>query len=644
MTFELLVSSTVRASLVLAVGLAACAALARASAATRRAVLVVTLGASLVVPLVARVGPSWHVEAPAALAVFAHESKLEGAVVTGGVGATNSESSHAPFVASAVSRIDASSAAVALWIGGIVVFVARALGSMRRARALVRKSVPVSRQAWGDVIARTAHEAGAEADVRLCGAIESPAVTGVVRSTVLFPMAADAWPTERKRVVLVHELAHVRRRDGLAQVVADAACAVSWFNPLVWLCAHRLRVERELAADDAVLASGIRPSSYAEVLLTLAGGEARGALAMAERSSLGNRVVAILAAHRARNALAARGTALLAAASVVVGAVAACTSPEAPGHTSASAAPPSTGASIDPRIQSAAEQELATLMKDASGELAVVLVLDPATGEILANAGRRGDAPFDVARNQAMSPGSTLKSVTVAAALETKSITPDQVFECGPAPREYPEGQLHDHGEYGSLDVPHLFAVSSNIGISRVFDALGGDRMSTWLGRFHFGQAPGQVPASIVTGTIAGATVAIGEGMTATPMQIAAAYAALANDGVYHSPTVERSASPAERLVSSETAQQVMKLLDFVVSSDDGTGVLARVEGVHVAGKTGTADWNDGHEVTYASFVGLADLPERRIVALVGVETRRDDVGGPRTAAPAFARLVTRLR
>ena len=134
--------------------------------------------------------------------------------------------------------------------------------------------------------------------------------------------------------------------------------------------------------------------------------------------------------------------------------------------------------------------------------------------------------------------------------------------------------------------------------------------------------------------------------MTATPLQIAAAYAALANDGVYHASTVGGPAAPAERLVSSSTAQLIMMMLQTVVDDEAGTGKLARIEGAHVAGKTGTAGWTapDGSAHLYASFVGVADVRGRRIVALVGVETLRDDVYGGGTAAPAFARLVARLR
>jgi beta-lactamase regulating signal transducer with metallopeptidase domain len=650
MTSLFFVSSALRASVVLLVGLVAAAVFPRTSAATRRAVLVLALGASLVVPLVAAVVPSWRVETPS-VGIFGHESALEGESLAGAVSAvTRPVTTSAPSALSSTTRSYMPTLPTALWsiwLVGVVMVMARALRSFRRARLLVERSLRVSGTAWDEVIARAVREAGAVAEVRLCDAVESPAVTGVLASTVLLPMSAEGWSDARRRVVLVHELAHVRQRDGIAQVVADAACAWSWFNPLAWHCARRLRVERELAADDAVLVAGVRPSFYAEELLAHASGAVHGALAMAERSSLGARVVAILAAGRPRHGLRARAKVVLGGASVLVVVAAACTLPTARARAA------SRSATIDPKMQAAAEEEVAVLMASAAGESATVLVLDPSTGEVLANAGRRGGQPFDVARSQAMSPGSTLKAVTLAAAIETNAIAPGELFPCGPEPRVYPEGQVTDPSPHGTLDAPHMLAVSSNIGISHVFDALGGERLGQWLARFHFGQAlgppgaaSGLVPATITTGTVQGSEVAGGEAITATPLQIAAAYAALANDGVYHAPTFDGPAAPAERLVSSVTAQQIMGMLRLVVEDELGTGVHARVEGAHVAGKTGTAGWTapDGRYHRYASFVGIADLAGRRIVALVGVETLHEDVSGPSTAAPAFARFVSRLR
>ncbi len=282
------------------------------------------------------------------------------------------------------------------------------------------------------------------------------------------------------------------------QAIADVACAIHWCNPLVWICARRLRVEREIAADDAVLAAGVRPSRYAEELVAVASSIATpsAALAMAERSSLEVRVASILASRLARAPLAARGTVAVAAAGAAIAAGAACTSPEvsAPSRVAVRDVAPRTGTANDAAIQRAADEEVAAIATEWSPELATILVLDPTTGEILANAGQSAGKKADVASAVAMDPGSTLKPFTIAAALEVHAVTADQRFPCGPDPRRYGENTLEDHHPDHPdemLDVAHILAVSSNIGTSHIFDALGGDRLALWLHRFHFGEAPG---------------------------------------------------------------------------------------------------------------------------------------------------------
>jgi hypothetical protein len=149
---------------------------------------------------------------------------------------------------------------------------------------------------------------------------------GALRPVVLAPAEAGAWPDERRRMVLLHELAHIRRWDWLTQLAAHFACAVYWFNPLVWLAARQMRIERERACDDVVLASGARASDYAGELLAVAARlsnshtTALAAVSMARRRELEVRLHAILDGRRSRAGLTRRpvclGMAFAAAAMV----------------------------------------------------------------------------------------------------------------------------------------------------------------------------------------------------------------------------------------------------------------------------------------------------------------------------------------
>jgi beta-lactamase regulating signal transducer with metallopeptidase domain len=133
----------------------------------------------------------------------------------------------------------------------------------------------------------------------------SPLATGLWHAAILLPRLALSWSSERRQAVLLHELAHIRRRDCGVQLLAQAACALYWFNPLVWIAAAHLRRERERACDDEVLRLGAQPSSYALHLLDIARHlhptiRPSAALAMARPSELEGRLLAVLATNRAR--------------------------------------------------------------------------------------------------------------------------------------------------------------------------------------------------------------------------------------------------------------------------------------------------------------------------------------------------------
>jgi cell division protein FtsI (penicillin-binding protein 3) len=326
---------------------------------------------------------------------------------------------------------------------------------------------------------------------------------------------------------------------------------------------------------------------------------------------------------------------------------------------------------LDPALQEIAEDETDHLVAEWKTRAANVIVIDPATGAILAMTSRSPDATREVAVATEYVPGSTLKSLVVAAALEERTVEEHQRFFCENGQRAYGKRTLHDAAPHGWLETSEVLAVSSNVGAAKISETLGAARLDTWLKRFHLGQRPPVQIASAASGAIpapsddafASAVLSIGEGLTATPLQIASGYAALANDGIYNAPTLVRRVfdgdgrvvwehrPTAERLLRADTAHAVMTMLERVVTSDKGTGRAAHVEGHRVAGKTGTADLprpagapapKEGEEEYYASFVGAVPADHPRYVILVGAEASRAHGYGGTVAAPVFARIATR--
>ncbi len=332
--------------------------------------------------------------------------------------------------------------------------------------------------------------------------------------------------------------------------------------------------------------------------------------------------------------------------------------PPPAGRAAAPAAAP--GAStIDARMQAIADEEVARAVDAWRAEAGVVLVLEASTGAILASAGRENGAPADVAARRAFITGSTLKSFTLAAALDEGAVSPGESFDCEGGSFVYRGKRMSDPTPRGVLTVPEMLATSTNVGFTKVYDRLGGERLGRRLRAFRFGVAPpvegataGDAPKLEAGTSYEGAVLAIGEAMAASPLQLAAAYGALANDGAYVAPTLAPAAAAAparEQVVKPETARAVMRMLDGVVNGELGTGKLARFDGARVAGKTGTAAWSlpNGGEGAYASFVGVVPAPpprSSRLVILVGLlQPHAENATGGAAAAPAFARVASRV-
>jgi beta-lactamase regulating signal transducer with metallopeptidase domain len=160
----------------------------------------------------------------------------------------------------------------AVWMSGLFLFLMRLFVGLTAGNFLVRGGVEFADEALNELFSALCAELQLKNKPRLLQSERTtmPVVCGVFRAAVLLPAGAAEWTAERQRMVLLHELAHVARRDCLTQVVALAACAFYWFNPLVWFAARRLRVEREQACDDRVVSLGTKPSDYAYHLLEIA--------------------------------------------------------------------------------------------------------------------------------------------------------------------------------------------------------------------------------------------------------------------------------------------------------------------------------------------------------------------------------------
>jgi beta-lactamase regulating signal transducer with metallopeptidase domain len=338
-----------KATLVIGVaGLATASPLGRrASAATRHLVWLLAIVALLALPLLGAVLPAWRVASvPASLATPQASapaapttaSSADGTAATPGLAASQAQSpAIEPAANEPPARETASAPArsrVPLWAwlamayaAGAMMLLAQVVLGRGEVRRLARHAALLNDDPeWGPLLKDLAWMEGIDRRVTLLRSRRStmPMTWGTLRPTILLPHDADGWTDERKRVVLLHELAHVARHDCLSQMAAGVACALYWMHPGVWFAARRLRVERELACDDRVLAAGTRAREYAEHLLdvarTLRPERRTGAVAvsMARPSHLEGRMLAVLDQLRSRRAPSPRAVGAAAAASALL--------------------------------------------------------------------------------------------------------------------------------------------------------------------------------------------------------------------------------------------------------------------------------------------------------------------------------------
>jgi cell division protein FtsI (penicillin-binding protein 3) len=320
---------------------------------------------------------------------------------------------------------------------------------------------------------------------------------------------------------------------------------------------------------------------------------------------------------------------------------------------------------IDAEIQYETERVLAEAVEEFQAKKACAVVIDPSTGEILAMANTPVFDANDYAssvleesdrRNMVVTdqyePGSTFKMVVVAAALEAGLVTPETVFSLGRTITVYDrvvhEAHEEDLPAVRDYTVTEILAKSSNIGAVTLGLEVGKTRLVDMIRKFGFtekldvdfpSEAPGQMLSPEKWSGTTIANVPMGQGIAVSPLQLAAAYAAIANDGLMVQPHLvqDQGEQWSRQVVSERVAAQLREMLTVTV--EDGTGKLAQVEGYEVAGKTGTAQkvkegggYYTDHVV--ASFVGMVPANDPHLVILVTVDDPATQHFGSSVAAP----------
>ena len=326
---------------------------------------------------------------------------------------------------------------------------------------------------------------------------------------------------------------------------------------------------------------------------------------------------------------------------------------------------------LDPAIQAKTEDALAAVGETYLPKGATAVVMDPRTSEVLAMANWPPFDPTDLSSASAedlmnratgfnYEPGSTFKAFTVAAALEDKKVTPTSTYTLPPtievADRTIEES--HPRGT-ATLSVAEILAHSSNVGAVTIGQQLGDKRFSQWITRFGFGRQTGVEFPSEEIGIVppleeySGSTIGnlpLGQGLSVTPMQMMAGYAAIANGGILRQPRLIKRVGDEEleepegrRVIGKDVAAEVRTMLEGVLGPG-GTASEVSVPGYTLAGKTGTAEVAENgtySETKYvASFIGFAPVQDPKLLVSVIVDQPQGEIYGGTVAAPAFGQIA----
>ena len=335
---------------------------------------------------------------------------------------------------------------------------------------------------------------------------------------------------------------------------------------------------------------------------------------------------------------------------------------------------------IDLNLQNIVENEIDAAMREYAPKKAMIILMRPQTGEILAMASRpafdlnkRSEAKPEQMKNRAicdmMEPGSTFKIVTAAAALNEHKFDLDSYIFCENGVWNYGGSALHDHAAFKDLCVKDILVKSSNIGAAKLAVSVGDQKFYEYIRRFGFGERtgielPGEIPGLIRPpqswSKISITRIPMGHEIGVTPLQMATAMCAIANGGKLMTPRIVKSITSSDgktistlkpivlrQVISPQTANQIGTALRGVVS-DRGTAAAAAVPGFAIAGKTGTAQkvgphggYEKGKEVV--SFCGYLPAENPQFVGLVvldDAQTKPEQNYGGLVAGPIFSRIA----
>ena len=334
---------------------------------------------------------------------------------------------------------------------------------------------------------------------------------------------------------------------------------------------------------------------------------------------------------------------------------------------------------LDRSLQYIAERELVRVVSEADAIGGTLVMLEPASGRILAlaswpdfNPNLAGRYSADQRRNRAVcdiyEPGSTFKPFLLAGVLEEGLMTPEQTVYCEQGRYAVGGSVVRDHKKFGHLNLEEILKFSSNIGFVKLGKELERDRYYQYLRAFGFGSRTGIDFPGEVSGLIRPpsrwfeidlAAMSFGQGLSVTPIQMATAMAVIANGGLLMEPYLVETVTDANhrvvrrrlpevrhRVISEKTAAQVRDMM-VAVTEPGGTGIRAAVAGFRVAGKTGTAQKVDavtgGYSVDkrIASFIGFVPAENPAVVIAVTVDEPQGEVYGGQVAAPVFARVAS---